>query len=69
MKATASQVKKAAKEALDNWDFKAIPDGAKQRKVLQSIVRAGGFPIEYNRGFSDIFDWLAEYASATAADM
>lgn len=70
MKATAKQVKTAAEEALDNWAFDAIStgDGAKQRKVLQDIVRHGGFPVEA-RGFNDIFDWLAEYASETAADM
>jgi len=69
MKFTVSQVKQAAQEALNNWDFKAIEDGAKQRKVLRGVVSRGGFPVEYSRGFTDIFDWLAEYASATAADM
>ena len=69
MKFTALQIKEAARDALDNWDFRAISDGGKQRRVLQNIVRKGGFPVEYSRGFTDVFDWLAEYASATAAYM
>ena len=71
MKFSAFQVAQAAQEALDNWDFDQIEtgDGDKQRNVLENVVNRGGFSIEFDGGFSDIFDWLSEYASATAADM
>lgn len=68
MKYDASRVRAAAMEAIDNWDFSIIDDGEKQRAVLERIVEKP-FVVEYDKGFTDIFDWLAEYASATAADM
>mgnify|MGYP000950682619 FL=1 len=67
-KFTAKQISTAAQEALDNWEFDNIDtgDGEKQRKVLEDIVRKGGFSVEVYK-FFDIFDFLAEYASATSA--
>ena len=66
---SASQIAQAAREALDNWDFSVLDDGDKQRAVLQEVVDRGGCDTEIGKGFSDVFDWLAEYASATAADL
>ena len=57
---------KAVDEALDNWDFAAVEDGAKQKQALAGLR---GKPFEVAEGFADVWDWLAEYASATAADM
>lgn len=72
---SAKQMQGLIREALDNWDFDAIEDGTgpKQQKALEDLEHNAlktfrdGF--EVPRGFGDVFDWLAEWAVATAADM
>jgi len=59
---------RAVDEALDNWDFTVDgrDDGEKLKRALEGLR---GKPFEVPAGFRDEWDWLAEYASATAADM
>ncbi len=63
----ADQVSEAAQSALDNWDFDAFEDGMGiKRQAAMIHLRDHAHEIATSW---DIFDFLAEYAESTAADM
>lgn len=67
---SAQELSEAAQAAIDNWDFDQMEAGEKRIAALEMLVNnppADG--IEIGRGFRDEWDWLAEYAENTAADM
>lgn len=67
---SAQEISEAAREAIENWDFDQVDDGDKQIAALEHLAdNPPSEGIELGRGFSDKWDWLAEYATNTAADM
>lgn len=67
---TAAEVRHAAQEALDNWDWDAEPELAGgMRYGLEAIRDNRDEPLELDRAYSDIWDWLDEIARGYAAEM
>lgn len=63
----ADQVSEAAQSALDNWDFDAFEDGMGIKRQA-AMIHLRDNPHEITTSW-DIFDFLAEYAESTSADM
>lgn len=67
---SSQEISEAAQDAIDNWDFDQIDGGEKQKLALARLVKnPPSDGIEIARPFRDEWDWLAEYATNTVADM
>lgn len=62
---SSQEISEAARAAIENWDFDQVDNGDKQIVALEHLAQN---PQEIETSW-DVFDFLAEYASATAADM
>lgn len=60
---SADEVREAAQQALDNWDWDAEPEKAPaMRAALQRIRDGQSDSLTLDRSFADIWDWLDELA-------
>lgn len=67
---TAAEVRQAAQDALDNWDWSAEPDlAAGMQYGLEAIRDYRDEPLELDRAYSDIWHWLDEIARGYAAEI
>lgn len=70
---TADEMKQAARNALESWDFDNYENGQgilRQAALKHLSEVAMAQEIEIGPGhFADVYDFLSEYAEATTADM
>lgn len=68
---TAAEVRQAAQEALDEWDFDAESPhtAAGLRHGLECIRDNQDAPLELDRAYSDIWDYFYEIGLGYAAEM
>ena len=73
---SAASIAKCAAGALDNWDFDVIERSDEYREAYKASLEitesdaeelwCEDGPMDLDSAFSDIWDWLAEYAMNTA---
>ena len=74
---SAAAIAESAAGALDNWDFDVIECSDEYRAAYKASLEitesdaeelwCEDGPMDLDSAFSDIWDWLAEYAMNTAA--